>query len=526
MTSSSQLSEEDLIKCDIKYDNADSCRNKYNILKESQKEHKMNNINYRLEILEKLLSIWDKYESEVYKSNYLDLGFSETSSNLSTFSTVRGEIKHAINNLKNWVKPIECDSPLLFGLASSYVVPEPFGIVLIFSAWNCNFLTLIIPMVQAIAAGNLIIAKPASSSPETCKVCMKICKELPPDVVQCCAGKPEVYTQLLKLRYDLIIFTGSAEKGKIIAQAAAPNLTPCILELGGQNPVFVDKSANLKIAAQNIIFGRLALYGQACIAPEYIMCDKVICEKLIEELKNTFLKFYGENPSNSENLGKIINNHHLERIYKLIKNPGKNAKILYGNIDHYNKEKRFIPPMLFGFENLEEMGKSNLAKDEIFGPVLYISPYEKIEDAIKYMNDREKPLSAYLFTNDNNIKKLVKENTSSGCLLFNDTIIHFSSPYIPFGGVGNSGMGAYHGKWGFQHMSHWKPIVNQNNYIAIPMRYPPYSVKIKKLLKMFLKDYNFGQKQILGWILYFVLGIILLIVLLKKFIEIIKIKAI
>ena len=514
MTSSSPLSSEDSIQCNIKYDTTESCKRKYNILKEAQKENKMKNINYRLEILKKLLTIWDKYESEVNKSNFLDLGLSETTSNISTFSIVRTEINHAINNLYNWVKPIKCDTPLLIGLASSYVVPEPFGITLIFSAWNCNFLTLIIPMVQAIAAGNLIIAKPASSSPETCKVCMKICSELPSDVIQCCAGKPEVYTQLLKMRYDLIIFTGSAEKGKLIAEAAAPNLTPCILELGGQNPVIVEKSANLTLAAYNIVFGRHAIYGQACIAPEYIMCDKDIYEKLIEELKKTYIKFYGENPLNSENLGKIINDNHLDRIYKLIKNPGRMAKTLYGNVEHYNKEKRFIPPMLFGFENLKEMGKSNLAKNEIFGPVLYISPYEKIEDAVNYINEREKPLSAYLFTSDNNIKKYVQENTSSGCLLFNDTIVHFSSPFLPFGGVGNSGMGAYHGKWGFQHMSHWKPIINQSN-ILIPVRYPPYTANIKKLLKTFLNYYNFGQKQILKLVLYAILAIVLLVVLLK-----------
>ena len=514
MTSSSPLSLKDFIQNDIKYDTAESCKRKYNILKEAQKENKMKNINYRLEILKKLLTIWDKYESEVNQSHFLDLGLSETTSNISTFSIVRGEINHAINNIYNWVKPIKCDTPLLIGLASSYVVPEPFGITLIFSAWNCNFLTLIIPMVQAIAAGNLIIAKPASSSPETCKVCMKICNELPSDVIQCCAGKPEVYTQLLKLRYDLIIFTGSAEKGKIIAEAAAPNLTPCILELGGQNPVIVEKSANLTLAAHNIVYGRHAIYGQACIAPEYIMCDKNIYEKLIEELKKTYLKFYGENPLDSENLGKIINDNHLDRIYKLIKNPGRNAKILYGNLEHYNKEKRFIPPMLFGFENLKDMGKSNLAKNEIFGPVLYICPYEKIEDAVNYINEREKPLSAYLFTSDSNIKKYMTENTSSGCLLFNDTIVHFTSPYLPFGGVGNSGMGAYHGKWGFQHMSHWKPIINQSN-ILIPVRYPPYTAKIKKLLKICLKDYNFGQKQILKMGLYVILAIILFVVVLK-----------
>ena len=510
MTSSSPLSSEDSIQCNIKYDTTESCKRKYNILKEAQKENKMKNINYRLEILKKLLTIWDKYESEVNKSNFLDLGQSETSSNISTFSIVRTEINHAINNLYNWVKPIKCDTPIFIGYADSYVIPEPFGLVLIFSAWNCNFLTLIIPLIQAIAAGNLCLCKPASMSPETCKVCMMILNELPNDVVQCCAGKSEVYTQLLKLRYDLIVFTGSAEKGKIIAQAAAPFLTPTILELGGQNPVIIDKSANIELAAKNILFGRHIFDGQACIAPEYIMCDRTIYSKFVAEIQKRVVEFYGEKPVNSQSLGRIINEMHYDRIYKLITDPGDGAKILYGDIKQCDKGTKFIPPMFFGFESLEIMGKSELAKDEIFGPVLYIAPYDKIENAVQYINEREKPLSAYLFTNDSSIKQYVRDNTSSGCLDINDTVYHFSSYYLPFGGVGNSGMGAYHGKWGFQHMSHWKPILDQSNLI-MNIKYPPYDGYKPKLLKTALMKFNYGRNQLINWMIYFVVSIILVV---------------
>ena len=306
------------IETDIPMDTAESCRKKYNSLKEAQKLHKLNDINYRLEILKKLLNLWDKYAEEVSLSNYLDLGITESGNTISNYCIVKSEILHAINNLKSWVKPRYVDTPLFLSTSSSYVKPEPYGLALIFSAWNCNFLTLLVPLVQAIAAGNLVIAKPASTAKETCKVCLKILNELPHDVVYGCAGKPEVYTELLKQRWDLIVFTGSAAKGKIIAAAAAPNLTPTILELGGQNPVIVEKSADLKLSAYNIVYGRHMFTGQACIAPEYIMVDKTVKDKLIIELKKTFEAFYTKNPENSADLGVMVNNHYAERIKGLI----------------------------------------------------------------------------------------------------------------------------------------------------------------------------------------------------------------
>ena len=504
------------IETDIPMDTAESCRKKYNSLKEAQKLHKLNDINYRLEILKKLLNLWDKYAEEVSLSNYLDLGITESGNTISNYCIVKSEILHAINNLKSWVKPRYVDTPLFLSTSSSYVKPEPYGLALIFSAWNCNFLTLLVPLVQAIAAGNLVIAKPASTAKETCKVCLKILNELPHDVVYGCAGKPEVYTELLKQRWDLIVFTGSAAKGKIIAAAAAPNLTPTILELGGQNPVIVEKSADLKLSAYNIVYGRHMFTGQACIAPEYIMVDKTVKDKLIIELKKTFEAFYTKNPENSADLGVMVNNHYAERIKGLIEDPGNGAQLLYGDISKINLEKRFIPPFLFGFDNFEQMGKSNLAKAEIFGPVLYLCPYDKIEEAINYMNNREKPLSGYLFTKNNKIKEYVRDNTYSGCLDINDTLVHFSSPYLPFGGVGNSGMSSYHGKWGFDNMSHLKPVVDQPS-LLLPLRYPPYSKSALKLLS-FVLPFQYNRRQIIRFIMCLILIIPFLCFLLPRFI--------
>ena len=509
-------SKEDTIKCEIPFDTAESCRRKINHLRLALKERKMISIKYRLDRLKKLLSLWDKYESEIHLSNYLDLGQSEFTSKFTTFYQVRGEIVYAIRNLEKWAMPKKCDTPLLFCLADSYVKPEPFGLCLIFSAWNSNFLTLIIPLVQALAAGNLVVAKPASTAKETMKVCMKILNELSPDVVQCCAGSPEVHNELLANRWDLIVFTGSAKIGKIISQAAAVNLTPTILELGGQNPVIVEKTANIKTAAYNIIFGRHAINGQACIAPEYIMCDKTIYKILVEELKKTYLKFYTDCPQYSESLGKMVNTKYTERIIKLIRNPGQGAELFFGDPLKCDLKNRFIPPMLFGFPDIATMSKSELAKEEIFGPVLYIAPYTKIEECIEYMASREKPLAAYLFTGSAEIKQYIQDNTTAGCLVINDTIIHFASTFVPFGGVGHSGMGAYHGKWGFNNMSHWKPVMDQSERL-MSVRYPPYNGIKKRVLSFSLRYLNYGKYQIMNWVKNLII-LVLIIVLVLKFI--------
>ena len=504
----------DCIECTIPFDTADSCRRKIEHIRAAQKQRKMVSIEYRLEHLKKLLSLWDKYENEIHKSNYLDLGQSEFISKFTTFYQVRGEIVYNIDNLREWVKPKKCDTPLLYALADSYVKPEPFGVCLIFSAWNCNFLTLIIPIAQAIAAGNLVVAKPAATAPETMKVCMKILNEMSNDVVECCAGAPEVHSELLRNRFDLLIFTGSAKIGKIISQAAAQFLTPTILELGGQNPVIVEKTANLKTTAHNILFGRHTINGQACIAPEYIMCERSIYNNLVEELKKTYTQFYGEAPEKSEALGKMVNKKYTERIINLIKNPGEGAEILYGEPDKCNLDNRFISPILFGFPSLELMDKSELAKEEIFGPVLYMAPYDRLEETIDYMARREKPLASYLFTSTQSVKDYVRDNTTAGCFLINDTVIHFSSRYVPFGGVGHSGMGSYHGKWGFINMSHWKPVMDQAEFI-LSLRYPPYNLNQKKLINFALKNLNYGKLQFISWIKYLFIGILIFIVIMK-----------
>jgi len=513
------LKEKEQIQFDIPMDNPESCMRKYKSLREAQKLHRLNDINYRLEILKKIQFLWDKYAKDVELSNYLDLGITELNNVLTNYCLVRSEIDFAINNLKSWTKPRSMDTPISLSTTSSYIQPEPYGLVLIFSAWNCNFLTLIIPLVQAIAAGNLVIAKPSLMSPETSKVCLKILNELPHDIVYGIGGEPEpeIYSELLKYRWDLIVFTGSSAKGKIIAKAAAEFLTPTILELGGQNPAIVEKSANITSTANNLLYGRHTVTGQACVAPEYIFVERSIKEKLIEELKKTFDKHFTKNPETSPELGKIITDHHTKRLKNLVENPGPGATLLYGDLSKINLEKKFIPPFLFGFDSIDTMAKSALAQGEIFGPILYLCPYDKIEDVVDYINQREKPLAEYLFTNNKTIKNYVKDNTSSGALVFNDCLIHFSSPFLPFGGVGNSGMNAYHGKWGFDNMSHLKPVVDQTSFY-IPMRYPPFGVTQVKLMQ-FLLTFRYSTRQVLKFSCFIAVMILFICFCLPKIIN-------
>ena len=233
------------------------------------------------------------------------------------------------------------------------------------------------------------------------------------------------------------------------------------------------------------------------------MVDRNIKDKLIIELKKVYEKFFTKNPENCSAFGRIVNDVHAKRIKNIIENPGQEAQLLYGDISKINIDKKFIPPFLFGFDSLEQMGKSQLASSEIFGPVLYICPYDKIEEAVDYINNREKPLSAYLFTKDKKIKQFVRDNTSSGALDINETLLHFTSKFLPFGGVGNSGMGHYHGKWGFDNMSHLKPVLDQSS-LLIPLRYPPFdSSKIK--ISKFLFKISYGRGQVIRFVFFIIL---------------------
>jgi aldehyde dehydrogenase (NAD+) len=472
----------------LQYDSVEQVREKISTLRKGEKSQKMKDINFRVDQLKRLRAALIKYENEIHISNQRDLGLSEFMSFYGSFAVVKKDVDEVIENIYEWAEKRQVNSPALLAPASSYVIPEPFGVCLIMSAWNSQYQTLIMPLAQALAAGNVILAKPSEMAESSAILCNKIFEELDPEVVQVCQGGAEVCIELLKNKFDIIVFTGSPQKGVLVAKAAAEFLTPCILELGGQNPVIVDRSANLQNASYNLLNGRFLLSGQVCIAPEYVMVEEEIFESLLKELKNTLKTFYGEDPKKSGDYSRIINDFHTERLAKLVQNPG--GKIISGG--EYDLKEKYIAPTLVSFDSLSSMAKSPLACSEIFGPILYLAPYKKIDDCIEYINSKDKPLTLYYFGTDQVNKKLLMNKTSSGAFVTNDCIMHFTNSDLPFGGVGNSGYSAYHGKWGFDNLSHLKPVLERKQML-MKFRYPPFTSGKQKTLKFLIENLKLTQ---------------------------------
>lgn len=475
----------------LEYDTVEKVREKIQILRKGERSQKMKDINYRIDQLKKLKAAMIKYESEIHLSNQRDLGMSEFMSYYGSYAVVKKDIDEVIENIHEWAKKRSVNTPALLAPASSYVIPEPFGVCLIMSAWNSQYQTLIMPMAQALAAGNVILAKPSEMAESSAILCNKILAELDPGVVQVCQGGAEVCIELLKNKFDVIVFTGSPQKGVLVAKAAAEFLTPCILELGGQNPVIVDRSADLKNAAYNLINGRFLISGQVCIAPEYVMVEESIYENLLNELKSTLFSFYGEDPQKSPDYSRIINDFHAERLSNLVKSTGGNV-ITGGNFDLKDK---YVAPTIVSFESLNKMSQSPLACSEIFGPILYLAPYKKIEECIEYINSKDKPLTIYYFGTDKVNKNLIINSTSSGAFVTNDCIVHFTNSDLPFGGVGTSGYSAYHGKWGFDNLSHIKPVLDRSQMLT-KFRYPPFTPSKQKILRFLLENFNLTQMKL------------------------------
>jgi aldehyde dehydrogenase (NAD+) len=477
----------------ITYDSDETVREKLNILRKGERSLKMRDVEFRKTQLKLLRAAFVKNEKLINQSNEKDLGLKEFISYYVSFSQVKLDLDDIINNIDKWTQPRPVDTPALLAPAKSYVLPEPFGVCLIMSAWNSQFQTLIIPLAQAIAAGNCVLAKPSEMAEQSAIVSQIILSELDPEVVQVCQGGAEVCIELLKNRFDIILFTGSPQKGVLVAKAAAEFLTPCILELGGQNPVIVDKSVDLESAAYNLMASRFMLAGQVCIAPEYVMVEREVYEKLLECMKNTVKILFGENPKLSADYSRIINDFHTERLINLV-NDTKGKVIVGGD---YDLKEKYIAPTVVSFESLQNLSKSPLSCSEIFGPILYIAPYDNINDCIQFINQRDKPLALYYFGNDITNKNLIKNSTSSGAFVTNDCVIQFINSSLPFGGVGKSGYSAYHGVWGFDNLSHLKPVMERPARPLMKMRYPPFDQGKQRTMKFCLNTFTFTQYQFL-----------------------------
>lgn len=433
------------------------------------------NIASRKETLIKLLNVIITHENEIIEALYDDFKKPAFEAVLTETNYVISELKDTIKNIHKWARPKRVFPSLLNFPSTDYIYKEPYGKVLIIAPWNYPFQLALCPLISAVAAGNQVVLKPSELTPKTSEIITKIIeKTFAVNHVKVMQGGLEVSQKLLSERWDYIFFTGSVPVGKIVAKAAAENLTPVTLELGGKNPCIIDNTANLKLAAKRIVWGKFINAGQTCIAPDYILIQKDMKSHFMEFMKLEITKAYGENPKLSPDYARIINTKNWLRLANMI----EENKVIFGG--QTDIEDCYISPTLIDESTVDTL----IMKDEIFGPLLPILSYENEDDINRIISKYEKPLSLYVFTEDKKFEKKIIKHYSFGGGCINDTVVHFSNKRLPFGGVGHSGIGAYHGSLSFDTFSHKKGIVKKANWLDLPMRYAPYKDKLKSIQKM------------------------------------------
>lgn len=432
-------------------------------------------LSFRKETLIQLLNTIVIHEDEIIEALHDDFKKPAFEAVLTETNYVITELKDTIKNLSKWAKPKKVFPSILNFPSTDFIYKEPYGKVLIIAPWNYPFQLALCPMIAAVAAGNQVVVKPSELTPKTSAVIRKIIEKIfHINHVECIEGGLEVSQKLLAERWDYIFFTGSPTVGKIIAKAAAENLTPVTLELGGKNPCIIDETANLKLAAKRIVWGKFINAGQTCIAPDYILIQKDMKSHFIAYLKTEITKAYGENPALSPDFARIINTKNWLRLANLI----EEEKVIFGG--QTDIENNYIAPTLIEENDMESL----LMKEEIFGPLLPILSYEKEEDIKTVFSKFEKPLALYVFSENKRFSEKIIKQYSFGGGCINDTVVHFSNKRLPFGGVGHSGIGAYHGRLSFDTFSHKKSIVKKANWLDIPLRYAPYNDKLKSIKKI------------------------------------------
>jgi aldehyde dehydrogenase (NAD+) len=432
-------------------------------------------IGSRKETLIKLLNVIITHENEIIQALYDDFKKPAFEAVLTETNYVISELKDTIKNLHKWAKPKRVFPSILNFPSTDYIYKEPYGKVLIIAPWNYPFQLALCPLISAVAAGNQVVLKPSELTPKTSEIIAKIIqKTFQINQVEVIEGGVEITQNLLSQRWDYIFFTGSVPVGKIVAKAAAENLTPVTLELGGKNPCVIDETANLKLAAKRIVWGKFINAGQTCIAPDYILIQKNMKSHFLEFMKEEITKAYGEEPKLSPDYARIINQKNWLRLVNMI----DEDKVAFGG--HSEIENCYLSPTLIDESDVDSL----IMKEEIFGPLLPILSYENEEDINTIISKYEKPLALYIFTETHSFAQKIIQKYSFGGGCINDTVIHFSNKRLPFGGVGHSGIGAYHGSLSFDTFSHKKGIVKKANWLDLPMRYAPYNDKLKTIRKL------------------------------------------
>lgn len=428
----------------------------------------------RIENLRRLEQMIRENSDEICRALHEDLRKPKQEALISEIAVTIEEIGIAIKYLKRWMRPKTVRSPLSLWPSTSRIFFEPLGVVLIIGPWNYPFQLLIAPLVGAIAAGNCAMVKPSEHTPQTSALVKKLIEDyFSPDLIHVETGGVPETTELLDLKFDHIFFTGSTAVGKIVMQAAAKNLVPVTLELGGKSPVIVCDDADLDLAARRIVWGKFYNAGQTCVAPDYLYVQEKIADELLEKVIAHVQAQFGEQPAQSNDFGRIINSRSTERLATLI-DPEKIA--IGGQVDI---QQKYVAPTIL--RNVQWTDK--IMTDEIFGPILPVLTFKELEETIKQIQARPKPLAAYLFSRSKELQQKFISNLRFGGGCINDVVVHLSNPYLPFGGVGGSGMGHYHGEASFKTFSHSKSIVFRTGWFDFSARYAPYSDKKLRLLK-------------------------------------------
>lgn len=432
-------------------------------------------LSFRKMYLEKLKSLIISNETLLYEAIYKDFRKSKFDTYTTEISFILKDIDYYLKNLKALAKPKKVSTNMVNQLGSSKIYSDPLGCTLVIGAWNYPYQLSLSPMIAAIAAGNCCILKPSEIAENTMKAMSQIINEnFPSEYLYVYEGGIDETTELLRLKFDKIFFTGSTKVGKIIYKAAAEHLTPVVLELGGKSPAIVTQHANLEIAAKRIVWGKFLNAGQTCVAPDYLLVEESVQEQFLEMLRK-YIKEFQYSPD-SDQYTQIINQRNFQRLTKLI----DQKKIYFGG--NFDEENRFIEPTILN--NVD--WKDEIMQEEIFGPLLPVISFKNYNSALKAILELEKPLAAYLFTNNTEEKEHFTQKISFGGGCINDTVMHLSNDHLPFGGVGTSGIGNYHGKFGFEAFSHQKSVLEKTTWGEPNIKYPPYSEKklswIKKLL--------------------------------------------
>lgn len=430
----------------------------------------------RKAVLKKLKKLVTEQEQRIFDAIAADFSKPEAESFVSETGYIIGEIDQALREIDYWVKPERVESSMLTFPSKSYIYKEPYGITLVIAPWNYPFNLAIAPLIAAVAAGNTVILKPSELSPNTSALIADLINSnFEQEYLYAIEGGVEVTQKLLAQKNDYIFFTGSPQVGKIVMKAAAEHLTPVTLELGGKSPVIVDETAAINLAAKRIVFGKCFNAGQTCIAPDYLLVHSSKKQELITVLQKQLDQQYGKDRKASADFARIINEKHFNRLIAYL-NDGE--VVIGGEID---ASERYIAPSVIEVKDLE----SSIMQEEIFGPILPLVTYNTLDEVVEIIRNREKPLAFYHFTKSTKNREYLLKQIQFGGGTINDTIEHFVNPALPFGGIGPSGIGAYHGQFGFETFSHKKAVLKKSSWIDLPLKYPPYGAKLKWLRRAF-----------------------------------------